>query len=639
MRRIIHVDMDAFYASVEQRDDPALRGLPVAVGGRPDRRGVVAAASYEARAFGVRSAMSMAKAVRLCPSLVIVPPDFARYRAASQAVFAIFREVTPLVEPLSLDEAYLDVTENAWGEPLATSVARRLKARILADTGLTASAGVAPNKFLAKIASGWKKPDGLTVIGPDRVEAFLQQLPVDALWGVGPVTARKLRARGVERLVDVRRADPQALRDTVGSLAEWLRQLADGVDDRPVVPNRATKSSGTESTYAEDLTDDDEIRREIAEMATDAARWLDRRQLRARTITIKVRYSDFSTITRSHTAAPTRDEGDLVARAVQLLAKTDAGRRPVRLLGASVHNLCEEEAPAPPSGLLPFADDGAPAAPSSPARPNCEATMLDNWDPAQYEKFQREREQPALDLVALVQPAADMRVVDLGCGTGRVTKQLHERLRARETLGIDRSARMLEAAGADLPPGLRFEQGTIEAFDAESAFDVVFSNAALHWVTDHEHLIARLARALRPDGQLAFQVPYSHDHPSHQVAEELTGEEPFLAAFSGWHRPQPVLPPETYARLLFANGFAEPRVQLVVYPHVLAGPEAVVEWMQGTLLTEYDRHLPPGVFPSFVEAYRRRLLERIEPSRPFFFPFKRILCWGRKRSARRQPGE
>src|SRR5438132_5181627 len=176
--------MDAFYASVEQRDDPSLCGKPLAVGGQPHRRGVVAAASYEARAFGVRSAMSMAKAVRLCPSLVIVPPDFARYRAASNAVFAIFREATPLVAPLSLDEAYLDVTENAWGEALATPVARRLKDRIRADTGLTASAGVAHNKFLAKIASGWQKPDGLTVIAPERVEPFLQRLKVDALWGV-----------------------------------------------------------------------------------------------------------------------------------------------------------------------------------------------------------------------------------------------------------------------------------------------------------------------------------------------------------------------------------------------------------------------------------------------------------------------
>src|SRR6266853_1661158 len=231
-RKIIHIDMDAFYASVEQRDNPALRGKPLAVGGQPHSRGVVAAASYEARAFGVFSAMSMAKAVRLCPSLVIVRPDFARYKAASHAVFTIFREVTPLVEPLSLDEAYLDVTENAWGETLGTAVAKRLKERIKADTGLTASAGVAPNKFLAKIASGWKKPDGLTVISPERVEPFLHQLPVDALWGVGPVTAGKLRAKGIDRLVDVRAADAQLLRETVGSLADWLRQLANGIDDR-----------------------------------------------------------------------------------------------------------------------------------------------------------------------------------------------------------------------------------------------------------------------------------------------------------------------------------------------------------------------------------------------------------------------
>src|SRR6266446_9384692 len=238
LRRILHIDMDAFYASVEQRDDPQLRGKPIAVGGQPQSRGVVAAASYEARAFGVFSAMPMSKAVRLCPSLVIVRPDFARYKAASNAVFSIFREVTPLVEPLSLDEAYLDVTENAWGETLGTDVAKRLKARIKADTGLTASAGVAPNKFLAKIASGWKKPDGLTVISPGRVEPFLQQLPVDALWGVGPVTARKLRAKGIERLVDVRAVALADLRAAVGGLADWLRQLANGVDERAVVPNR-----------------------------------------------------------------------------------------------------------------------------------------------------------------------------------------------------------------------------------------------------------------------------------------------------------------------------------------------------------------------------------------------------------------
>ena len=328
--------MDAFYASVEQRDDPSLKGQPVAVGGSPSGRGVVAASSYEARTFGVHSAMSMAHAVRLCPQLVIVRPDFQKYRAASSAVFAIFREVTPLVEGLSLDEAYLDVTENAWGEPLATTVAKRVKARILEETRLTASAGVAPNKFLAKVASGWKKPDGLTVISPERVEPFLQQLPVDALWGVGPVTAKKLRARGIERLVDVRTTDAQILREAVGSMADWLRQLANGIDDRPVTPHREAKSSGSENTYAEDLTDITAIREEVSRMAGRAAGWLARKDRFARTVTLKVRYADFTTVTRSHTAGPTRDEAAIAERAVALLDKTNAGQRPVRLLGVSV---------------------------------------------------------------------------------------------------------------------------------------------------------------------------------------------------------------------------------------------------------------------------------------------------------------
>ncbi len=339
--------MDAFYASVEQRDRPELRGRPVVVGGQPDQRGVVAAASYEARVFGIRSAISMAKAVRLCPSVVIVRPDFSKYRAVSQQVFALFRSVTPLVEPMSLDEAYLDVTENAWGETLGMTVARRLKDEIRSATGLTASAGVAPNKFLAKIASGWQKPDGLTVIAPERVEPFLRALPVDALWGVGPVTARKLRERGIEKLIDVRSADPERLREAVGSLAEWLKKLSSGIDDRPVVAEHETKSSGSENTFATDLTNLDEIRNEVADMARGTASWLVKRQLYARTVTIKVRYSDFTTITRSHTTDATRDATSLVDRAVALLDKTEAGRRPVRLLGVSVHNLCDViEAPA-----------------------------------------------------------------------------------------------------------------------------------------------------------------------------------------------------------------------------------------------------------------------------------------------------
>ncbi len=336
--------MDAFYASVEQRDAPDLRGRPVAVGGSPSTRGVVAAASYEARAFGVRSAIPMARAVRLCPDLVIVRPNFEKYRAVSSQVFEIFRSVTPLVEPLSLDEAYLDVTTNAWGEPLGMTVARRIKSAIRDATGLTASAGVAPNKFLAKIASAWRKPDGLTVIAPERVEAFLRELPVDALWGVGPVTASRLRARGITRLVDVRAADPAVLRDAVGSMTEWLLELAAGRDDRPVEPNRAVKSSSSECTYAQDLTDLDRIREEIAELARENAEWLGRRGLLAKTVTIKVRYHDFTTITRSHSAAPTDDADAIVGRAVALLDKTEAGRRPVRLLGAGAHGFCRRGA-------------------------------------------------------------------------------------------------------------------------------------------------------------------------------------------------------------------------------------------------------------------------------------------------------
>jgi DNA polymerase IV len=356
VRRILHIDMDAFYASVEQRDNPALRGKPVAVGGDPNQRGVVAAASYEARVFGVRSAIPMARAVRLCPHLIIVRPDFRKYKAASETVFDLFRSVTPLVEPLSLDEAYLDVTENAWGEALGKAVAQRLKAAIHNATGLTASAGVAPNKFLAKIASAWRKPDGLTVIAPERVEHFLQKLPVDALWGVGPVTAARLRERGIERLVDVRTADEQVLREAVGSWTEWLRQLANGIDDRDVEPNRETKSSGSENTYAQDLIDINEIRQEIDGMARDAAAWLEKHELLCRTVTIKVRYSDFTTITRSHSKTPaTAEAEDIAQRAVKLLERTDAATRPVRLLGVSVHNLEDPSAPfEPEEPLLPF---------------------------------------------------------------------------------------------------------------------------------------------------------------------------------------------------------------------------------------------------------------------------------------------
>jgi DNA polymerase-4 len=348
LRRILHVDMDAFYASVEQRDDPSLKGRPVAVGGRPESRGVVAAASYEARKFGVRSALPMSRAVRLCPELVIVRPDFSKYAEVSRQVFAIFREVTPLVEGGSLDEAYLDVTTNVWGLALGVEVAKRIKQRILETTSLTASAGVAPNMFLAKIASGWKKPDGLTVIAPERVERFLQGLPVDALWGVGPVTGGRLRAAGIERLVDVRTASQEALRAAVGSGAEWLRRLAHGIDDREVEPNRERKSIGCEETYAHDLQDLARVQEEIAALAVHAASALARKSMLARTVTLKLRYATFETITRSETRRPpTRSADEIRDRALALLEKTEAGKRPVRLLGVSLHGLAAENASEP----------------------------------------------------------------------------------------------------------------------------------------------------------------------------------------------------------------------------------------------------------------------------------------------------
>ena len=358
MRKILHIDMDAFYASVEQRDNPSLRGKPVAVGGDPAARGVVAAASYEARKFGVRSAIPMSRAVRLCPSLVIVRPDFQKYRGVSQQVFAIFKEVTPLVEGLSLDEAYLDVTENSFNEPLGVNVARRIKDRIKEVTGLTASAGVAPNKFLAKIASGWRKPDGLTVVAPERIESFLQELPVDALWGVGPVTAARLRERGIDKLVDVRARTVDELTEIVGMHADWLIELAHGRDDRAVEPNRPAKSAGSEETYATDIESLEEVKREIDQLARGVAEWLEQKSIKARTVTIKVRYSDFTTITRSQSSPEySNDAGNIAMRAIKLLDKTEAGQRPIRLLGVSAHNFDrdrEGEEDNDNGGRLPF---------------------------------------------------------------------------------------------------------------------------------------------------------------------------------------------------------------------------------------------------------------------------------------------
>jgi trans-aconitate 2-methyltransferase len=254
--------------------------------------------------------------------------------------------------------------------------------------------------------------------------------------------------------------------------------------------------------------------------------------------------------------------------------------------------------------------------------------MTDTWNPAQYARFLAEREQPFYDLLAMIQPTPRMRVVDLGCGTGRLTAMLHDRLQADETIGIDGSMRMLESAPAR--EGLRFEVGTIEHFNAAPEYDLVFSNAALQWVDDHDALIPRLAAAVKNGGQIAFQVPALHSDPSHVVAEELALEEPFQSAMKGWYRRQPVLAPDAYARLLYQAGFPWPQVRLVVYPHILDNREAVVEWMKGTLLTAYEQHLPAELFRAFLDAYRRRLVDRLEPTEPFFFPFNRILCWGRR---------
>jgi len=268
---------------------------------------------------------------------------------------------------------------------------------------------------------------------------------------------------------------------------------------------------------------------------------------------------------------------------------------------------------------------------------------IDTWDPRQYDKFQREREQPFYDLLAMVRPAAGMRVVDLGCGTGKLTRALHLRVNALETIGIDRSDGMLAKTreGGPLPEGLRFRLGTIEEFAGVrppatepaargAGVDLIFSNAAYHWVEGHDTLIPALAARLGPSGQLAFQIPAQHDDASHLIAEELTAVEPFRTALGGWHRPQPVLSPERYARLLYTCGFVDTNVRLIVYPHVLAGRDDVVEWMKGTLLTEYARHLPAELFDRFLDEYRSRLLARLDAAQPFFFPFKRILCWGQK---------
>src|SRR3954468_2529898 len=302
LRKIIHVDRDAFYASVEQRDDPSLRGRPVAVG-YAAKRGVVAAASYEARTFGVRSAMPAVTAMRQCPELVFVPPRFEVYRAVSRQIHTIFADYTALIEPLSLDEAYLDLTENLRGLPTASATAKEIRARILEETGLTASAGVSYNKFLAKLASAHRKPNGQFVVTPAMGAAFVEALPIAKFHGVGPVTAAKMRRLGIENGADLRSNPLAFLERHFGKAATWYLAVANGQDDRPVVADRPRKSSGAETTFDRDLTQPDEIEAALRAMAEDVWSWCENVHAFGRTVTIKVQVSAFRQITRSRSFA------------------------------------------------------------------------------------------------------------------------------------------------------------------------------------------------------------------------------------------------------------------------------------------------------------------------------------------------
>ena len=337
--------MDAFYASVEQRDDPALRGKPVIVGGR-SRRGVVLAASYEVRPFGVRSAMSMAEALRRAPGAIVVPPRMDRYAEASEQVSAIFHRYTPLVEPLSLDEAFLDVTASQAIFGDGEAIAGAIKRAVREELQLTASAGVAPCKFAAKIASDLRKPDGLVVVPPD-VAAFLAPLPIERMWGIGPKTAPKMRALGYQTIGDLARADAAALERALGSWGLDVSRLARGDDARDVVPDRLAKSIGAEETYEEDLDGAAAIAPTLLAHAGRIARRLVRAGLSARTVTVKVKYADFTLRTRRVTLPEAVQDTDAIHRAaVALLASVPLEGRKVRLTGVSVSAI-EEGAPAP----------------------------------------------------------------------------------------------------------------------------------------------------------------------------------------------------------------------------------------------------------------------------------------------------
>ena len=344
LRKILHVDMDAFYASVEQRDDPALRGRPVAVGGRGGR-GVVAAASYEARPFGVRSAMPMAWARRRCPELVVVPPRFAVYKAVSAQVRAVFDRYTDLVEPLSLDEAYLDVTRPLTGPASGTLIAQRIRAEIRQATGLTASAGVSYGKFLAKTASGLAKPDGLRVVTPDEAPALVAALPVEGFHGVGPATARRLRALGIETGADLRAWDADALEAQLGKTGRWLARVARCQDDRPVRAHRVRKSVGVERTFAHDERGADALAARLAPVAAELSERLARHGVAGRTVTLKLKSAAFVVSSRSTTvSAPVASGAELLGLGVALLHHPAAPAHAVRLVGLTVSGLVDADA-------------------------------------------------------------------------------------------------------------------------------------------------------------------------------------------------------------------------------------------------------------------------------------------------------
>jgi DNA polymerase-4 len=339
VRKIIHVDMDAFFASVEQRDDPSLRGKPVAVGGS-SMRGVVAAASYEARRFGVRSAMPSVTAKRLCPDLIFVKHRFEVYKSVSRQIRAIFEDYTPLVEPLSLDEAYLDVTENLKGIASATEIAREIKARIRAETGLTASAGVSYNKFLAKLASDHKKPDGLFVIRPEMGPAFVETLPVGRFHGIGPKTAAKMNALGIATGLDLKLQEAAFLQKHFGRAGLYYYSISRALDDRPVRPHRERKSVGSETTFNTDLATHAELAEAIKPQAESVWRHCERFGISGRTVTLKIKYADFQIVTRRRTTpANVRDYGELERLSLDLVAELMPLSKPVRLAGVTLSNL------------------------------------------------------------------------------------------------------------------------------------------------------------------------------------------------------------------------------------------------------------------------------------------------------------